>query len=277
MTTAGMDPEFDALTADDRDQRADNRDRSAEERDRAAEARDLEDERRHRRVHPIATRDGRSQPAERRRVGAGRRTIDLAAASDRREAAADRHAASGSRRVGAEDRIRASDDRQAALADRDAAARERNVSSIDDLTGAHRRGPGLVELEREWSRAQRTRRPFVVAFIDVDGLKVKNDSLGHAAGDALLLDVVNAIRGRLRSYDLIVRFGGDEFVCALMDLDAAETAKRFALVEADLALVNASITVGLAELGSEDSLADLIARADAELYALRSLRPSTTR
>lgn len=133
-----------------------------------------------------------------------------------------------------------------------------------------------MELEREASRAKRTKRPFVIAFIDVDGLKAKNDSMGHAAGDELLLNVVDAMRARLRSYDLIVRFGGDEFVCALMDLDLGEAANRFTVVDADLGLRGASITVGLAQLGEEDSLSDLIARADEELYEKRSRR-STTR
>ena len=64
------------------------------------------------------------------------------------------------------------------------------------------------------ARAKRTQRSFVLAFIDVDGLKTTNDSLGHAAGDELLRRVVDTVRDHLRSYDLIVRFGGDEFLCA---------------------------------------------------------------
>jgi diguanylate cyclase (GGDEF)-like protein len=146
---------------------------------------------------------------------------------------------------------------------------------MDELTGAYRRGPGMVELEREMSRAKRTKHPFVIGFIDVDGLKARNDSLGHAAGDELLIRVVDALRGQLRSYDLIARFGGDEFVCGIQDLNMAETAKRFAIVDNDLRTHDASITVGLAELGEDDSLSQLIARADEELYAKRSLRPTT--
>lgn len=267
--------EADHPQGDDRDRVAEDRDRSAEDRDRLADARDLRSE--ERQVAPrsaATTRRWRHEP-ERREAGSGRRALDLTAAADRTEAAAAIDAASQSRRVGAEDRMHASNDREASSADRDASARERDVSSIDELTGAHRRGPGLVELEREASRAKRTKHPFSVAFIDVDGLKATNDSLGHAAGDDLLLSVVEAMRGRLRSYDLIVRFGGDEFVCALMDLDMEEAAKRFELVDADLRLRGASITVGLAELGEEDSPADLIARADEELYEKRSRRPST--
>lgn len=55
-----------------------------------------------------------------------------------------------------------------------------------------------------------------LAFIDVDNLKAKNDSLGHPAGDKLLRDTADSIRAHLRSYDLLIRFGGDEFLCGLM-------------------------------------------------------------
>lgn len=255
--------------ADDRDRLAEHRDRTAAERDRVADESDVRSER----FEAQAT--AYEKGPERRSGGAGRRTVDTHAAGDRLRAASDRDAASGSRRGGARDRMRALIDREAASADRDVAAQDRDVSTIDELTGAYRRGPGLVELEREMSRAQRTGSPFVLAFVDVDGLKARNDSLGHAAGDELLLSVVEALRGRLRSYDLIVRFGGDEFVCAVLDLNLTETLKRFVLVDEDLAKRDATLTVGFAELADDDSLSDLMARADEELYSKRSLRRST--
>src|SRR5438132_6245992 len=87
-------------------------------------------------------------------------------------------------------------------------------AATDDLTGALRRGTGLAMLQRELDRARRVRgRGTIVAFIDVDGLKRLNDTDGHSAGDQLLRDVVAAIRERVRSYDLVIRYGGDEFVC----------------------------------------------------------------
>lgn len=127
-----------------------------------------------------------------------------------------------------------------------------------------------MALERELLRAKRTQQPFALAFVDIDGLKGINDSRGHAAGDKLLCDTASAIRDHLRSYDLIVRFGGDEFLCALLDVTMAEAAKRFSLVNADLeAEHQASVTVGLAELEADDALADLIARADEAMYGER--------
>ena len=118
-------------------------------------------------------------------------------------------------------------------------------------------------------RAKRIGHPFIVAFVDVDGLKATNDSLGHDAGDQLLRRVVDAMRAHLRSYDLVVRFGGDEFVCGLSNLGLNETAERFERINVDLSTDDASVTVGLADLDSGDSLVELIAAADDALYQER--------
>jgi diguanylate cyclase (GGDEF)-like protein len=127
-----------------------------------------------------------------------------------------------------------------------------------------------MELERDLARARRTGQPFAVAFVDVDGLKATNDTEGHAAGDKLLRRVVDTIRASLRSYDLVVRFGGDEFVCGLVDLSAQDAASRFVRVNADLAThAGASVTVGLAQLEDGEPLSDLIMRADEQLYRER--------
>lgn len=125
-------------------------------------------------------------------------------------------------------------------------------------------------------RAKRIKQPFILAFVDVDGLKATNDSLGHAAGDQLLHGVAETLRAYLRSYDLVIRFGGDEFICALMDLSFEEADKRFALIDKNLSATHhGSITVGLAMLEQDDSLEELIARADEALYEKRSRRSST--
>ena len=202
-----------------------------------------------------------------RRAGAGERT---SAELDRGTALADRGA-------GASERTEAELDRDTALADRGASAREREHSSIDALTGAHLRGAGLVELEREIARARRSGEPLVLAFVDVDGLKSRNDAGGHAAGDRLLLEVATTFRAKLRSHDLIIRYGGDEFICAVAGLSLTDATTRFARVNAALADApeGGSVTVGVAELRSGDSLADLVARADAALYRARGqLRPA---
>ena len=235
-----------------------DRDETAEERDRTSEAHDMTSE----------ARDERAEARDRRAMAreAADQTFDPQVVSDRAAARRDRQG-------GANDRMHAGDDREAASTDRTVSARERAVLLVDELTGAHRREAGIMELEREINRAKRTEQPFVLAFIDVDDLKTRNDSLGHAAGDQLLRQVAETIRGHVRSYDLIIRYGGDEFLCGLLDMDIAAATDRFTSVNADLATIHgASITVGLAGLVTDDSLEDLIGRADKALFRERALR-----
>jgi diguanylate cyclase (GGDEF)-like protein len=111
-------------------------------------------------------------------------------------------------------------------------------------------------------------------FIDVDDLKSVNDRLGHTEGDRLLREVVAGLQREMRTYDLIVRVGGDEFVCALAGVTAANARERCELVKADLRLSGAasSFSVGIGELIDTDAVSDLIARADRDLLRTRQGR-----
>jgi GGDEF domain-containing protein len=77
-----------------------------------------------------------------------------------------------------------------------------------------------------------------------------------------------------RPYDLIVRVGGDEFLCGIQNISTEEASKRFERINADLSDAGSSVTVGLAELTEADSLEDLIVRANAALRAKRQQRSS---
>ena len=190
----------------------------------------------------------------------------------------------------AADRVRAAEDLARATAEREAAARERadalraraesavilKIATTDELTGAWTRKFGLEQIGRELERARRTRTRLLLAFVDVDGLKEVNDSLGHQAGDALLHRVGEALRRSVRAYDVIVRYGGDEFLCAMPNLSTSEARARFEKIAAELKTAEAehSISFGLAEARADDSLQDLTARADADLLGNRSQPPS---
>jgi diguanylate cyclase (GGDEF)-like protein len=240
-------PALRLVTADDRDLAAEDRDQTAEAHDLASDARDAQS----------TLRDQRSEGRD-----SADSEVDFGAVADRAAALRDRQ---GSRA----DRVQAADDRAAAASDRALARLERKVSSIDQLTRAYRRDAGTLELTRDIARAKRTNQPYALAFVDVDDLKGTNDSLGHAAGDLLLRNVVTSLRTHLRSYDLIVRFGGDEFVCGFAELTTAEAATRFSLVNADLGSSQTSISVGIAALDADDTLEDLITRADEVMYKER--------
>jgi diguanylate cyclase (GGDEF)-like protein len=110
-----------------------------------------------------------------------------------------------------------------------------------------------------------------VAFVDIDKLKSINDLEGHAAGDRTIRQVADALRSSLRSYDLLIRYGGDEFVCAMPGVALAAASERLAQVGAVLAGTgHRSVSFGLAQLQQGDSLDSLVARADAALYASRA-------
>ena len=196
--------------------------------------------------------------AELRQRAAQHRAV---AANQRLLAAEDRHAA-------ARDRELAAKERQQARSDHEALAAELDRAAVDGLTGARTRAAGLRELDNELDRAQRTGSPLVVGYLDVVGLKAVNDTLGHSAGDALLKRVVASIKAHVRPYDLIIRVGGDEFLCVMSNLTVEDARDRFhaIAVTMDQASQPGEIRVGFAQLLSAgESADDLIARADSEL------------
>lgn len=148
------------------------------------------------------------------------------------------------------------------------------AQEIDSLTGVFRRGAGELALTHEIERSRRLGRSLVLAIIDVDALRDVNDGQGHAAGDALLREVPKAIISAVRSYDVTVRWGGDEFVCALSDVTLEAAAERVDGIQRALEArrSGASISVGLAELADNDTLESLIARAADNLYRTRTER-----
>jgi two-component system cell cycle response regulator len=186
---------------------------------------------------------------------------------ERTDAAADRASAANDRRLAAEDRA-------SALAYRNQVRVALDLAHSDGLTGAQRRDLGRVTLQREIERSRRSGEPFVLAFIDVDGLKQLNDRDGHAAGDALLQAVVSALSAGRRSYDPIVRVGGDEFLCGFTNTDLIASRRRIEEICCSLERSHAaaSISVGLAMLGERDTLEKLIARADADMYSSKQGR-----
>jgi diguanylate cyclase (GGDEF)-like protein len=228
--------------------------------------------------------DGHEHAARDRDAGSRDRewsAADRERAAERDSAAAKRDSATGERESAAAERTGnehelAALNRESAARDREEAALDRAQAGIDVLTGALRRGRGLADLEREIDRARRGDGRLVLAFVDVDGLKAINDDRGHAAGDQLLQHVALALRTELRSYDLVIRYGGDEFLCTLSGSDIEAARHRFGDVARNLTERNpeASVGVGLAALADADTLAELVARADAALYAGRRRLPA---
>ncbi|MHB8693929.1 MAG: GGDEF domain-containing protein [Solirubrobacteraceae bacterium] len=196
------------------------------------------------------------------------------AAEHRRRAATYRAKAAEHRLLAADDRLAAARDRENAAAERQGALHDREIlaaalaaAETDALTGVRTRLAGLADLEREADRCRRTGEPMSVGYVDVVGLKEVNDGLGHAAGDQLLTGIVDVLKTRLRPYDLIVRLGGDEFLCAMSNMTVADAQQRFSAVAAEVCAVphSSGLRTGFATLAANEAVADLIARADDEL------------
>lgn len=270
----GSEADLTSFTADvaasDRDEAAADREAVSRARDHAADARDLAAE-----EHELAQGPGGPEyeaavrhAAEVRAQSAADRVLAATdreqASVDRSEATLDRERAAGDRRQAGVDRVHAAMDRRQALA-------ELERAHTDDLTGAYRRGAGQAVLQQEVDRAKRTGERLVLAYVDVDGLKATNDREGHAAGDARLREMVAAIRAKVRSYEPIVRYGGDEFICSFAGVDPAAVSSRFDEINAFLREQEppGSMSVGLAELQADDTLQELIDRADLALIEAR--------
>jgi diguanylate cyclase (GGDEF)-like protein/PAS domain S-box-containing protein len=131
------------------------------------------------------------------------------------------------------------------------------------------------------ARALREGVGMAVVFVDLDDFKTVNDSLGHAAGDQVLLEVAQRISTSIRAADTAARFGGDEFAVLLEDVHdlqhAAETAERILealsrpleLEQNDL-VIRASLGISVAEPGSPTDADELIRNADAAMYIAKA-------
>lgn len=153
---------------------------------------------------------------------------------------------------------------------------ERTLAGTDYLTGVlnGRAFHDLVELER--SRALRYDRPFTLAYMDVDGFKQVNDTLGHAAGDEALLLIARTIQENIRGMDSVARLGGDEFSLLFPETGAA--AAQVAIRKIQERLVAATdqegldLTFSIGALvctGPPESVGRLIQRADNLMYAVK--------
>lgn len=146
----------------------------------------------------------------------------------------------------------------------------------DELTGAYNRRYLMEVLAREAARAQRGGKPLSVCVLDVDHFKSVNDTLGHAAGDAVLCKLPELLGRAMRAVDVLGRFGGEEFLLVLPDTDAAGAhalaeRARLAVEAAEIPGLppgrRITVTIGIAQVASAEAIAATLARADRALYA----------
>jgi diguanylate cyclase len=146
------------------------------------------------------------------------------------------------------------------------------LSTKDSLTGAGNRRLLDERLSETIRRFERIETPMSLLLLDLDRFKEINDSAGHPVGDALLVRVTEVVRARIRSTDMLFRYGGDEFIVFADGSDLATAASLAedirALVEADLSISGwqLSISLGVAEYSRGEDQAAWIARADRALF-----------
>ena len=164
----------------------------------------------------------------------------------------------------------------AAVACRNASAHAGLVlaARTDGLTGCLNHAAMHDALRRELERCRRTGHSLSLSIVDLDDFKRVNESQGHLAGDEVLRRVGHALRQAVRSYDLVARYGGDEFAIVAIDAGEAEAAEvsdraiegiARAVARVDRSPASAGATAGVAEWEAGETTTALIARADRAL------------
>ncbi|MDI6686835.1 MAG: GGDEF domain-containing protein [Desulfobacterales bacterium] len=159
----------------------------------------------------------------------------------------------------------------------------KKVSFIDSATGIHNKKYLQIRLGEEFARARRYGFPLSSIFIDLDDFKSINDIYGHIIGDRLLKEIASVLEGLCRSEDVLVRFGGEEFVILMSDtggLEAVMLAERIRKkIEDHLFFcgdieISVSISLGVSTLnyGDFEYVSDpeeLICMADKAMYVVK--------
>ena len=156
------------------------------------------------------------------------------------------------------------------------------LAVTDPLTGLYNRRYAMPQLARLAARAAQSGRPLAVMVLDLDRFKTVNDTLGHAAGDAVLVEIAARLRANLRGDDLLARIGGEEFLLAMPDapLPAAQAAaERLRGIIADRPVIladgrevsiTASVGLALGDAPDGREIDALVEEADAALLASKS-------
>ena len=158
--------------------------------------------------------------------------------------------------------------------------REAVISSLQDpLTGIGNRNALINTLEREIQLSKRHQHPLSMLIIDVDHFKCVNDTYGHATGDEVLKTLAATIQSAARQYDLVFRYGGEEFVVLLnktSNTGASVIAERIRQeienlsIDTGTEVIQVSVSIGVSSLHQDEDSNELFRRADAALYQAKN-------
>jgi two-component system cell cycle response regulator len=160
-----------------------------------------------------------------------------------------------------------------------------NLSLIDELTGLNNRRGFLALGGHHVKQASRSGRPFMVAFVDLDGLKKINDTFGHQEGNRALVETANVLRDSCRRSDILSRIGGDEFAILIGDVDKDCADVVLCRIQKKLDAANSnpglryalSLSVGIVAANAPENadLEQLLHKADALMYAQKQKKKAT--
>jgi len=152
---------------------------------------------------------------------------------------------------------------------------------VDPLTETLNRRGFERELKRSLAYVKRYGVSAALVYLDLDEFKPVNDRHGHAAGDAVLKAIAATLVGEVRASDVVARIGGDEFVLLLWNVSENEAAMKAAELEAAIygtpvrwgaSILVVGAAAGTAMIGRLDTAAEVLARADAAMYARKTER-----
>ncbi len=153
------------------------------------------------------------------------------------------------------------------------------AARVDPLTQLYNRQAGERRIQKELERMQRYPSIGALAFLDIDGFKAVNDTLGHAMGDRALILLAEVLRETIRSVDIVARFGGEEFILFFPQTEEASAVqviermqRRFQQLSALRIGLRISFSAGVVEAPRDGSQFDtLCRRADEAMYAAKTL------
>jgi diguanylate cyclase (GGDEF)-like protein len=147
----------------------------------------------------------------------------------------------------------------------------RQLADLDALTGLHNYRYFHETLAREVARAQRYNRNLALVVFDIDDFKAVNDRIGHLAGDSVLAEAAQRVRGVVRGADIACRVGGDEFAVVLPESTIADADALYRRLQGAMAnwrpgSEHLQLSAGIAELEPDDDAVSFFKRADEALY-----------
>ncbi|MBZ5679668.1 MAG: diguanylate cyclase [Acidobacteriia bacterium] len=154
------------------------------------------------------------------------------------------------------------------------------AATHDFLTNLLNRAEILAALQREFSRSGREDKPATVILADIDHFKRVNDTLGHAAGDEVLKEVAKRLKSDLRLYDVVGRYGGEEFLIILPGCDVTVGARRANEIrnlvgkdpiQTPFGTTSVTVSMGVTVTSStrDHSISDFLHEADVSMYAAK--------